>query len=194
MTREETGSASRREETEVKLPCADLGRARESLRDAGALLASPLHFESNDLFDDAERRLADSGSSLRLRRTEGGALLTFKGPARFDQGIKVRQERETAVADAAEIEAILAGLGFQRGFRYEKRREEWTLEGCAVALDETPIGSFLEVEGPPTLIRRVLLRLGLDFASAIPYTYVRLYKEARKKDPKLPEDMVFTGR
>ncbi len=75
--------------------------------------------------------------------------LTFKGPARFEQGIKTREERETSVGSAEEAEAILLRLGFVRRFRYEKRREEWRLFGCAVALDETPIGNFVEIEGDP---------------------------------------------
>ena len=37
----------------------------------------------------------------------------------------MREERETVVEDAEQIEAILAGLGFSRRFRYEKRREVW---------------------------------------------------------------------
>ena len=86
---------------------------------------------------------------MRLRRAAGRAILTYKGPARFAGGVKMREERETAVSDPDEMEAILAALGFERRFRYEKRREEWTLEGCAVALDETPIGNFVEVEGDP---------------------------------------------
>jgi len=188
---EPPAAAGRRDEVEVKLPCPDLDLARESLRRAGGEPRAPRHFESNDLFDDAQDRLAASGCTLRLRRTDAGATLTFKGPARFEGGVKIREERETGVSDAGEAEAILAGLGFTRRFRYEKRREEWTLEGCAIALDETPIGRFVEVEGPPPAIRRAVALLGLDFASAIPYTYSRLYAERRKDDPTLPPDMTF---
>ena len=63
-----------------------------------------------------------------------------------------------------------------------------------MALDETPIGRFVEVEGEPTAIRRAVVALGLDFAEAIPYSYARLYEERRRDDPSLPEDMVFEGR
>ncbi len=60
-----------------------------------------------------------------------------------------------------------------------------------MALDETPIGNFVEIEGEPPSIRRAVNALGLDFTAAIPYTYSRLYAERRKKDPSLPENMVF---
>jgi len=194
VNREKTAASSRQEEVEVKIPSADRGRAREKLREAGGRPRAAIHFESNDLFDDERGTLAATGRALRLRRTDTEALLTFKGPARFENGVKIRRENETRVSDAGQTEAILAGLGYVRRFRYEKRREEWELEDCAIALDETPIGSFVEVEGTPPAIRRVVSLLGLDFASAVPYTYAKLYAQRRREDPTLPNDMVFKER
>jgi adenylate cyclase class 2 len=181
------------EEIEVKLPCADLEAVRRVLAQKGARPVSDLHEEVNDLFDDTERRLSARGAALRLRRAGGRNILTYKGPARFVSGVKVREERETEVLDGEAARAILAGLGFSPTFRYEKRREEWLYEGCAVALDETPIGRFVEVEGEPTAIRRAVAALSLDFSEAIPYSYARLYLDLRSKDPTLPPDMVFPG-
>ena len=179
------------EEVEVKLPCADLDAIRRALTDRGATPLAERHDEVNDLYDDAERRLSARGAALRLRQESGRVLLTYKGPARFVSGVKVREERETQIADAEAARAILAGLGFAPTFRYEKRREEWLFEKCAVALDETPIGRFVEVEGEPTAIRRAVAALSLDFSEAIPYSYARLYLDRRSKDPSLPPDMVF---
>ena len=191
MTSGEGGPAGQRDEIEVKLPCEDLRAAGEKLRRLGATLEAPLHFESNDLYDDAEGRLAASGRALRLRRANDQTILTFKGAARFSDGVKIREERETRVSDLEEARAILLGLGFTPRFRYEKKREEWKLGECAIALDETPIGTFVEIEGGPPAIRRLVASLGLDFTRAIPYTYARLYAERRKADPSLPPDMVF---
>lgn len=183
--------AERRLEVEIKVPARDLDAVRRKLLEEGARPLAPSHFESNDLYDRGDGELADRGCALRLRRTDGGSTLTFKGPARFEAGIKTREERETAVADPIETEAILVGLGYERKFRYEKRREEWQIEGCAIALDETPLGDFAEVEGEPPAIRRVLQRLGLDFSEAVPYGYAELYRRRRREDPSLPKDMVF---
>ena len=191
--KEEGAAPGRTEEIEVKLPCGDLDAIRERLRGAGAAMDAALHDEVNDLYDDEAGRLAAKGCTLRLRRARNEAILTFKGPARFQGGIKTRQEREVRVSDAAELAAILAGAGFSRGFRYEKRREEWSLSGCAVALDETPIGRFVEIEGSPPAIREVVSRLGLDFSEAIPYSYAKLYALRRKEDPGLPDHMVFAA-
>jgi len=186
-----TSGARPAEDVEVKLPCVDLDAVRRTLKERGGQPVTDLHTEVNDLYDDAERRLSARGAALRLRLAAGRALLTYKGPARFVSGVKAREERQTHVEDAEEARAILAGLGFAPTFRYEKRREEWLFEGCAVALDETPIGRFVEVEGEPTAIRRAVSALNLDFSEAIPYSYARLYLDRRSKDPSLPPDMVF---
>ena len=181
-----------REEIEVKVSAPDLGRVRERLRESGASLRAPEHDESNSLYDDAERKLSASGRTVRLRRAGGRTILTYKGPVRFEGGAKVREEREVDVSDPGEAAAILAGLGLQPRFRYDKRREEWDCEGCVVALDTTPIGTFVEIEGDPPAIRSLMVRLGLDFTEAIPYSYAELYRRRRKEDPALPPDMVWT--
>lgn len=180
------------EEIEVKIPVSDLEGLRKKLPAAGALLRAPEHAESNVLYDDPDRRLSSSGRTVRLRRAAGRTILTYKGAARFLSGARVREEREVDVSDAQEAEAILQGLGLAPRFRYDKRREEWDCEGTAVALDRTPIGDFVEVEGDPAAIRRVLSLLGLDASEASPYSYAELYARKRKEDPSLPPDMVFT--
>jgi len=182
---------SPREEIEVKIPVADLGAVRAQLKAAGARTLTPEHDESNVLFDDPERKLSGSGRTVRLRRANGRAILTYKGAVRFQAGAKIREERETDVADPDEMVAILAGLGLAPRFRYDKRREEWTCEGAVVALDTTPIGNFVEVEGDPPTIRRVVARLGLDAAESVPYSYAELYARRRKDEPSLPPDMIF---
>ena len=182
---------SRPDEIEVKIPVEDLDAVRRGLQERGAVATRARHDECNDLYDHPDGRLAAAGCALRLRRTAGLCLLTFKGPARFEQGIRTREERETTVGEAGEAEAILVGAGLARRFRYEKLREEWALAGCAVALDETPIGNFVEIEGDPARIREAVTALGLDFASATPYSYPHLYSLKRKETPALPPDMVF---
>jgi adenylate cyclase, class 2 len=183
------------EEIEVKLAAKDLGALRETLRGLGASLVADAHEEVNDLYDypseEPSRSLSGGGRTVRLRTAGGKVILTYKGKARFQNGVKTREEREVEVSDGGEAEGILAGLGLSRRFRYEKRREEWRFEDCAIALDETPIGNFVEVEGDPASIRRVFVRLGLDFGEAIPYSYAELYQRRRKEQPGLPPDMVW---
>ena len=186
-----TPSRRNREEIEVKVPVSNLDALRRKLPEAGAELRAAEHEESNVLYDDSERKLSSSGRTVRLRRAVGRTILTSKGPARFQAGAKVREEREVEVSDIGEAEAILAGLGLTPRFRYDKRREEWDYAGAAVALDRTPIGDFVEVEGDPATIRRVVSFLGLDPSEASPYSYAELYARRRKEDPSLPPDLVF---
>ena len=190
MTADRSGARSR-DEIEVKIPVASLSTVREKLKAAGATLRTPAHHESNLLFDDAERRLSGSGRTIRLRRAAGRVVLTYKGPARFQDGVKTREERETDVSNEEETRAILHALGLEPRFRYDKRREEWESHGTVVALDETPIGLYAEVEGDPATIRQVVGLLGLDASESLPYSYAELYARRRKEDPSLPPDMVF---
>ena len=183
-----------RDEIEIKLPANDLDAVRARLRESGATLEAAEHEEVDDLYDDRERRLSASGRALRLRRTGDRVILTYKGPARYQAGAKIREERESGVSDAVELAAILERLGYERRFRYEKRREEWSWEGCVIALDATPIGTFVEIEGEPAAIRHVVAQLGLDPSEAIPYSYAELYARRRKEHPSLPPDMVWTAQ
>ena len=43
--------------------------------------------------------------------------------------------------------AILSQLGFRVWFRYEKYREEFVKDDVILAVDETPVGTFVEIEG-----------------------------------------------
>ena len=47
----------------------------------------------------------------------------------------------------------------------------------ALALDETPIGFFAEVEGPEESIRTVVELMGWDPASFLQESYPKLYRE-----------------
>jgi adenylate cyclase class 2 len=88
---------------------------------------------------------------------------------------------------------IFEQLDFSVYMRYEKDREEWLLEDVSVVLDHTPMGSFVEVEGPPERLEEVADLLGLNVATAVRGSYVSLWMEHRARHPELdlPFDMVF---
>jgi adenylate cyclase class 2 len=173
-------------ETEIKLAVSDLVRAREDLRRIGAVLARERHFEDNELFDDRHGSLRSGGSVLRLRRSSGMAVLTFKGPRAVEDGIKSREERETLVDTPDALEAILLGLGYSPIFRYQKYRETWRHRGQEVEVDETPIGDFLEIEGDPDGIRAVAAELGYAPGDFVAESYVGLFRASGRTG-----DMVF---
>lgn len=163
-------------ETEVKLRVRSAEEARGALGRIGARRVRPRHFEDNALFDDAQRSLSLKGSALRVRRTDDGAVLTFKGPREErGDGLKSRAEVETEAVDADALEAILGGLGFRKVFRYQKYREVYSWEDVEIVVDETPIGCFLEIEGPVAAIHEAAAALGYGSADYVAESYASLF-------------------
>lgn len=175
-------------EREIKTRVDDLEVVRQRLRAVGATLQHAASRERNTLYDRGEELQAD-GCVLRVRRDGQGNRVTFKGPATFSGAVKQRTELETSVGDAETFAEVLLALGYQAVRVYEKEREEWSFEGSSIALDLTPIGSFVEVEGSdPEAVLGQLGLLELEFESL---SYPGLWEQARKADPDLPPDMVF---
>jgi adenylate cyclase class 2 len=130
---------------------------------------------------------------LRLRQHGDRNLLTLKGPVSYNGAIKVRAEQETEFSDLSRMVDIFERLGFSVFMKYEKDREEWLLDEFSVVLDHTPMGDFVEVEGPAERLERAARLLGLDPAAAVRGSYVSLWLEYRKLHPELdlPTNMVF---
>jgi adenylate cyclase, class 2 len=173
-------------ETEVKLKMAGPEAARAAVARLGARLKTPRHFEDNLLFDDPAGSLRAAGTILRLRRVPEGAILTYKGPRRLEEGLKSREERETGVADADAVQAILEGVGLRPVFRYQKYREAYDWRGKEIVVDETPIGTFLEIEGDVEGIHAAAAALGRGSADYVSDSYVGLFFASGGKG-----DMVF---
>jgi len=179
-------------EIEIKLAVASAGEAAQRLRRAGF---APLHeraFEANSVFDTAGLELIHSGRLLRLREFRGEALLTFKGPPEPGPH-KTRREIETRLEDGAALRALLESLGYQVVFRYEKYRTAFgrTGEPGHACLDETPIGCYLELEGPPAWIDAVAAELGFRAEDYITLSYGALYREHCRRQGVEPGHMVF---
>jgi adenylate cyclase class 2 len=173
-------------ESEVKLRMPGPSEARDMVRAIGATPERARHFEDNVLFDDAASSLVSSGRALRLRRTGSAAILTFKGPKIEGTGVKSRPEVEVAVADADAAERILEGLGYRRAFRYQKYRETYRWRDAEIVVDETPIGTWLEVEGPVATIHAAAEALGRGPADYVHDSYAALFASSGR-----PGDMVF---
>ena len=148
----------------------------------------------NLLLDDDDMSLRVGGRALRVRTVDGLGLLTFKGPASFEGGVKSRLEVESGVDDPGAVLAILDALGFRPRFRYEKRRTPWRFADPArplVVVDETPLGLFAEIEGDDAAVRALAAELGVREELFLRSSYWGLWQAAREEDPDLPEDMVF---
>ena len=148
------------QEIEVKLPYESAAAARQAVERLGAVTRTPRHFEDNVVFDRDDRSLEEAGVTLRVRSRGKESILTLKLPVAGEHRHKVREEIETTVGDAETMIRLFAGLGYEPRWRYQKFRTVYTLDELAICLDETPIGCFVELEGPPEQIDATAERLG----------------------------------
>lgn len=162
-------------ESEIKLRTPGPEAARAAVASLGARLVQPRHFEDNVLIDDAARRLRAGGRLLRLRRTPQGGRLTYKGP-RIDSGeVKAREEIEVSVGEPDVLQSLLAALGLRPFFRYQKYRETYSWKDVEIVVDETPVGTFLEIEGPVEGIHAAAAALGYRREDYITDSYAGLF-------------------
>lgn len=176
------------EERELKFAVDSLDDVCERLAESGAEEVSGASHESNWIFD-RNGELLGVGSVLRLRTDAHGVRLTFKGPTRWEENLKIREETELEVSDAVAMRTILESMGYSVIRRYEKIRQEWRLEGTVLALDHTPIGDFVELEGGQAA--KVARRLGFRLEEAESLSYLGLYDRYRLEHPGSPPEMLF---
>jgi adenylate cyclase class 2 len=180
--------------------------------------------EWNVLFDTAQKNLKRRGELLRIRRENRVGsnskpdataaerlLLTFKRPLRVRREAatkaqqprrhKVREEIELEVADADSLTKIFEALGMTGWFCYEKFRTTYQLpesrrwaRGLQIELDETPIGTFVELEGPPRAIDRAARELGFGRRDYILANYLTLFRAECRRRGEATRNMVFQER
>ena len=93
------------------------------------------------------------------------------------------------------LKFLFKGLGFEPSFRYEKYRTEFVREGEPghVTLDETPIGIFMELEGPARWIDRTAKDLGFSRDDYILLSYGRLFEQWCAERGIESRNMSFSG-
>ena len=176
-------------------------------------------WQHNVLFDTPQGGLARRGQILRIRteqlvgrlrngkqKRSGRALVTFKCPVEGTAVLegcehprhRVREETEVVVEDAAKFARIFEGLGMAGWFCYERYRTTFRLprskkwaKGLLIELDETPIGTFVELEGPPGAIDRAATELGFSSQDYILKNYLALYVEDCRRREVEPTHMLF---
>jgi len=197
-------------EIEVKLAVADAPALLRAL----ARLRGVSHgrvFERNTLYDTPDSSLRRAGCLLRLRIETPAplagrsmskpaplrgerlrAILASKVPLRSpSRRYKERLERERSISKPRDWPRILGSLGFNPVFRYEKYRTTFRLPGLEMDLDETPVGTFLELEGAPGKIDRVARALGFSPRDYNRATYGELYAAYCRKHGRSPRNMLF---
>jgi adenylate cyclase class 2 len=208
-----------REEIEIKLRVPDIPALQSRLKRLRAREINPRTYESNMLYDTPRHDLRRRGQLIRIRteqpassfgkkrpKENAAALLTYKGPSSTSNAIepgkhsktrshfKIKDEVEVSVAGAGELDRILRALGLRPTFRYEKFRTTFALpdvRGLKIDLDETPVGIYLELEGPVIAIDRGAHLLGYARNDYMTDTYGSLYLAECRRRGRKPGDMLF---
>ncbi len=169
-------------EIEVKLRVSNPRKLKQRLKKLGFRPITPRLREHNSLFDFPDGRLARGHQALRLRSIGNESFLTLKGPPQASTRYKMRCEIETRIQEPQIFRKIFHELGLQETFQYRKRRTAYATDKSKpgktglLLYDETPVGKFVELEGPPHWIDRTARALGYRPEDYITASYVALYR------------------
>jgi adenylate cyclase, class 2 len=177
-------------EREIKLRFATVDEARTAILASGATPLLGRRLQEDSLLDSDDEALRRRRCVLRIRMEGGKSRLTFKGPVQPGL-MKVRDELETVVGDGDILLRVLKELGLHVWFRYEKYREEFAHEDVIVAIDETPVGIFVEIEGSEAGIAAMAEALGRKESDYIQDSYRGVFLQLREQFGIAGPDMVF---
>lgn len=182
-------------EIELKFSVDDIAALRSAVSGLGLTLRTERSFESNTLYDTPNRDLRQKRQLLRLREYNGHCVVTHKRMSESgseDPRYKTRIETETEVAECASLAEIFTQLGFATVFRYEKFRTEWDAEGGGhLVLDETPIGTWAELEGEPHWIESMLSQLGVEQSRCSTESYGALFLRWKEETASPVNNLTF---
>jgi adenylate cyclase class 2 len=177
-------------EREIKLRFGSADEARQAILALGATPLLGRRLQEDALLDTPEGRFREKRSVLRIRMENGKSRITFKGPVQ-PSAMKVREELETVVGDGVMLLRVFEELGLRVWFRYEKYREEFSLEDVILAVDETPVGVYVEIEGSERGIEAAAAGLGRTPADYIVDSYRVLFLQQRETLGLSGANMVF---
>ena len=179
-------------EREIKLEFPSVEEARAAVLATGATPLLGRRLQEDSLLDTADEELRRRRCVLRVRVENGKSRLTFKGPVQ-PSAMKLREEVETVVGDGEVVLRVLQELGLHVWFRYEKYREEFAHEDVIVAIDETPVGIFVEIEGGEHGIAAMTDALGRSPNDYITDSYRGLFLQRRAERGLTGAHMLFTS-
>ena len=195
-------------EIEIKLRVDDLSELLRKVHALGARTLGRVR-EYNVLFDTPDAAFRLTGWLVRLRMEtpaaawglpagRRSAVVTSKAPAPprrkgARSPFKERLETEVSARNPRSFRRQVARLGLRPSFSYEKYRAtfripHWKLH---IDLDETPIGTILELEGDPGAIRKVARQLGFSPREFLRVTYWELNAAECRRRGVAPGNMLF---
>jgi predicted adenylyl cyclase CyaB len=128
-------------------------------------------------------RMRDEVLRLRVYRDEKAtrAELNWKGPTRYEDGYKVRDEIGARSPDADALCQILERVGFVVTREIDRDIVQYELHGATVRFERYPrMDDLVEVEGDPEQIERAIAAIGIPreaFTSERLFEFVRRWQE-----------------
>lgn len=175
-------------EAKIVLPdCGILGTVEEKLRSLGAVPEAVV-VEEDTYYQHPCRDFSETDEALRIRRVNGSAELTYKGPKRVISGSKAREELTIKPVDVDAMDKLLRVLGFHPVAVVRKERRYYRFRETMVSLDQVDeLGCFVEVEyrglggieDAAREIDRVLEELGLAKYPRTTKSYLELILEKK---------------
>ena len=147
---------------------------------------------------DHSFRMRDEVLRLRVYRDERGARaeLNWKGPTRYEDGYKVRDEIGADSPDGDALSRILERVGFVVTREIDRDIVQYELSGAIVRFERYPrMDDLVEVEGEPEQIERAIEAIGLPrdaFTSERLFEFVRRWQE-RTGEPAALCDRELAG-
>ena len=197
-------------ELEVKFLLSHPAALISRLEDLGAKLEAPRIQETNLRFDTPDQKLTRTYQVLRLRQ-DARVRVTYKGSGKLRGGVRARKEIEFEVDNFEAAKMLFEALGYEVSFIYEKYRTTYALhvpetghfgeeaaeaakpnEEVEIVVDETPLGTFTEIEGENAgAIQLAASRLGLNWEARINDSYTYLFEKVKSSLALLCRDLTF---
>jgi adenylate cyclase class 2 len=178
-------------EREIKLRFDSPEAARAAVLGIGAAPLRSRRLQDDTLLDNENGLLRERRSALRVRIESGRSLVTLKGPVQERSVMKLREELETPVGDGVLLLRIFEAIGFRVSFRYQKYREEFTCDDVIISIDETPVGTFVELEGGDGGITAAAAALGRGPSDYVIDSYRVLFLQHCEREGVNPAHMLF---
>jgi adenylate cyclase class 2 len=132
-------------EIEVKAYANNLSDIEKRLRKHNAHYVGSF-VEIDKYFNSPVHDFAESDEALRIRRTNKGTFITYKGP-KIDTNSKTREEVEIEIFDGNSMEKLIKKLGFVHVDTVKKIRRKYIYRKFEISLDNVRnLGDFVEVE------------------------------------------------
>lgn len=143
---------------------------------------------------DRQLRVRDDVLRLRVYRDDHSvrAELGWKGPTRYEDGYKVRDEVGARSPDADGLRYILEHMGFVITREIDREITQYELHGATVRFERYPrMDDLVEVEGEPDAIERAIEAIGLPREA---FTAERLFDFVRRWQERTGESAALCDR